>query len=91
MKQFDKSDCQKVSIVYDDFSYIICLSNKKVYIVKRLNRAQRRSNSLQSPDTSLSTLGQSADATIGASDQPSVSHVGVASGIDTSGQSTEMA
>lgn len=57
-KQFDKSDCQKISIVYDEYSYTICLSNKKIYIVKRLNRSQRRSNSLQTPELTTSPLGQ---------------------------------
>lgn len=63
IKQFDKSDCQKVSIVFDEFSYTICLSNKKIYIVKRLNRSQRRSSSIQTPDTTLSPIGQSTEGT----------------------------
>jgi len=41
---FNKNDCQKISIVYEEHSYIICLSNKKVYVVKRLNHYQQRNN-----------------------------------------------
>ncbi|XP_055707864.1 ragulator complex protein LAMTOR4 homolog [Phlebotomus papatasi] len=34
-KVFKKNGCKRISIVYDDFSYTICLSNKKIYVVKR--------------------------------------------------------
>jgi len=61
LKQFDKSDCQRISIVFETCSYTVCLSNKKIYIAKRLNRSQNRSNSLQTPD-SLITFGPSSDA-----------------------------
>lgn len=30
-----KSGCERISIMYDDHSYVICMSNKKIYVVKR--------------------------------------------------------
>lgn len=30
-----KSGCDRISIIYDDHSYTICMSNKKIYVVKR--------------------------------------------------------
>uniref|UniRef100_A0A336K187 Late endosomal/lysosomal adaptor and MAPK and MTOR activator 4 n=1 Tax=Culicoides sonorensis TaxID=179676 RepID=A0A336K187_CULSO len=32
---FPKHGCQKIAIVFDEFSYTICQSNKKIYVVKR--------------------------------------------------------
>ncbi|XP_058461987.1 ragulator complex protein LAMTOR4 homolog [Malaya genurostris] len=34
---FKNRSCKKISIVYEEHSYTICLSNKKVYVVKRRN------------------------------------------------------
>ncbi|XP_065080786.1 ragulator complex protein LAMTOR4 homolog [Ochlerotatus camptorhynchus] len=34
---FKKRSCKKISIVYEEHSYTICLSNKKIYVVKRRN------------------------------------------------------
>lgn len=34
---FKKRACKKISIVYEEHSYTICLSNKKIYVVKRRN------------------------------------------------------
>ncbi|XP_058831823.1 ragulator complex protein LAMTOR4 homolog [Topomyia yanbarensis] len=34
---FKKRSCKKISIAYEEHSYTICLSNKKVYVVKRRN------------------------------------------------------
>lgn len=34
---FEKNSCKKISITYEEFSYVICMSNKKVYIVKKKN------------------------------------------------------
>ncbi|XP_055628946.1 ragulator complex protein LAMTOR4 homolog [Toxorhynchites rutilus septentrionalis] len=34
---FKKRSCKKISIVYEEYSYTICLSNKKIYVVKRQN------------------------------------------------------
>ncbi|XP_055534191.1 ragulator complex protein LAMTOR4 homolog [Wyeomyia smithii] len=34
---FKKRSCQKMSIAYEEHSYTICLSNKKIYVVKRRN------------------------------------------------------
>ncbi|GAB0096921.1 Ragulator complex protein LAMTOR4 homolog [Sergentomyia squamirostris] len=34
-KVFQKNSCRRISLVYDDFSYTVCLSNKKIYVVKR--------------------------------------------------------
>ncbi|RZF39060.1 hypothetical protein LSTR_LSTR006597 [Laodelphax striatellus] len=31
----DHGSFKKISIVYPEFSYVICLSNKKIYIVKK--------------------------------------------------------
>lgn len=32
---FPKSECKKISIVYEEHSYVICMSNKRIYVVKR--------------------------------------------------------
>uniref|UniRef100_A0A1L8EDT1 Late endosomal/lysosomal adaptor and MAPK and MTOR activator 4 n=1 Tax=Haematobia irritans TaxID=7368 RepID=A0A1L8EDT1_HAEIR len=32
-----KSSCERISIVYEDHSYNICLSNRRIYIVKLRN------------------------------------------------------
>lgn len=58
--QFDKSDCQKISIVFETCSYTVCLSNKKIYIAKRLTRSPNPNNSLQTD--SLITFEPSSDA-----------------------------
>lgn len=34
---FKQRSCKKISIVYEEHSYTICLSNKKIYVVKRRN------------------------------------------------------
>ncbi|KAL5290084.1 LAMTOR4 family protein [Megaselia abdita] len=31
----EKNGCERISIVYDDHSYTVCMSNKKIYIIKR--------------------------------------------------------
>lgn len=36
---FKKRSCKKISIVYEEYSYTICLSNKKIYVIKRQNAA----------------------------------------------------
>ncbi|XP_061500969.1 ragulator complex protein LAMTOR4 homolog isoform X1 [Anopheles gambiae] len=35
---FSARSCRKVSIVFADHSYTICLSNKRIYVVKKRNR-----------------------------------------------------
>ncbi|XP_055320220.1 ragulator complex protein LAMTOR4 homolog [Sitodiplosis mosellana] len=46
-----KSDCHRISIVFENHSYTICLSNKKIYVAKR---AVRGVNSQQSsPPTAI--------------------------------------
>ncbi|EDS41167.1 conserved hypothetical protein [Culex quinquefasciatus] len=34
---FKKRSCQKISIAYEEHSYTICMSNKRIYVVKRRN------------------------------------------------------
>lgn len=34
---FKKNSCKKITITYEDNSYVICMSNKKIYIVKKKN------------------------------------------------------
>ncbi|KXJ80524.1 ragulator complex protein LAMTOR4 homolog [Aedes albopictus] len=38
---FKKRSCKKISIVYEEHSYTICLSNKKIYVVKRRNSSHQ--------------------------------------------------
>lgn len=42
---FAARSCRKVSIVFADHSYTICLSNKRIYVVKKRNRAEATTNS----------------------------------------------
>lgn len=55
---FSKSDCQRISVVFEHCSYIVCLSNKKIYIVKRSNSQSRATNQRQRPSTPPSILYQ---------------------------------
>ena len=48
-KAFFSDDFEKISITYDDHCYIICLSNKKIHVVKKR---------LDPPSSGLSTDGQ---------------------------------
>lgn len=32
---FEKNACKKISITYEEHSYVICMSNKKIYVVKK--------------------------------------------------------
>lgn len=45
-----RNDCQRISIVFENHSYTICLSNKKIYLVKR---AIRGVNQQSSPPTTI--------------------------------------
>lgn len=47
-KSLLNSDCQRMSIVFENHSYTICLSNKKIYVAKR---AIRNVNSQQTSPT----------------------------------------
>ncbi|KAK9504654.1 hypothetical protein O3M35_010939 [Rhynocoris fuscipes] len=46
LKQEDEP-FHKISVIYKDYSYIICLSNRKIYIVKRVFNASKE----VTPDT----------------------------------------
>lgn len=51
---FGKNECQKISIVFEQHSYTICLSNKKIYVVKRSTNQPRVTNQRSSsPQTSI--------------------------------------
>lgn len=84
-KTFDKSDCQRISVIFEQHSYTICLSNKKVYVVKRLNSQLHRSGSAtySTPAVAFQSSNQSvaaATASGGGSetDEPSTSNVELA-------------
>lgn len=34
---FARNSLQKITIAYDDFSYVLCLSNRKIYVAKKKN------------------------------------------------------
>ncbi|XP_053685207.1 ragulator complex protein LAMTOR4 homolog [Sabethes cyaneus] len=42
---FKKRSCKKISIVYEEHSYTICVSNKKIYVVKRRNASSTNGGS----------------------------------------------
>uniref|UniRef100_A0A182MVI3 Late endosomal/lysosomal adaptor and MAPK and MTOR activator 4 n=1 Tax=Anopheles culicifacies TaxID=139723 RepID=A0A182MVI3_9DIPT len=42
---FNARSCRKVSIVFADHSFTICLSNKRIYVVKKRNRTDASANS----------------------------------------------
>ncbi|XP_053665340.1 ragulator complex protein LAMTOR4 homolog [Anopheles marshallii] len=42
---FYARSCRKVSIVFADHSFTICLSNKRIYVVKKRNRTDATANS----------------------------------------------
>lgn len=41
----EKNGCERISIVYDDHSYTICMSNKKLYVIKRRHMNSSQSSS----------------------------------------------
>ncbi|XP_058067055.1 ragulator complex protein LAMTOR4 homolog [Anopheles bellator] len=47
---FKPHSCRKISIVYPEHSYTICLSNKRVYVIKKRNRGDANSNSGNEPE-----------------------------------------
>uniref|UniRef100_T1HTC4 Late endosomal/lysosomal adaptor and MAPK and MTOR activator 4 n=2 Tax=Rhodnius TaxID=13248 RepID=T1HTC4_RHOPR len=47
----DEEPYQKISVIYKDYCYIICLSNRKIYIVKKVFHAPNMGTS--DGDTSL--------------------------------------
>lgn len=38
-QHFASNACQRICIAYEEHSYVICLSNKKVYVVKKKHPA----------------------------------------------------
>ncbi len=51
-EQFDNNSFQRISIAFEDHSYVICLSNKKVYVVKKRNPQQSSYENIDSGPTS---------------------------------------
>ncbi|XP_053673103.1 ragulator complex protein LAMTOR4 homolog [Anopheles nili] len=47
---FNARSCRKISIVFTDHSYTICLSNKRVYVVKKRNRMDTGANNTGEPE-----------------------------------------
>lgn len=41
-KYFQNNSCQRICIAYEEHSYVICMSNKKVYVVKKRNPAAQQ-------------------------------------------------
>lgn len=50
---FTASEYHKMAITYDDHSYIICLSNKKILVVKK---ARESSTTLNGNDTETNLI-----------------------------------
>lgn len=46
-----KNDCQRISVVFENHSYVICLSNKKIFVVKRAIRGINNTQSSPSTQT----------------------------------------
>lgn len=44
-KTLPRNDCQRISVVFEQYSYTICLSNKKIYVAKRSNNQMRNNGS----------------------------------------------
>uniref|UniRef100_A0A182N7S1 Late endosomal/lysosomal adaptor and MAPK and MTOR activator 4 n=1 Tax=Anopheles dirus TaxID=7168 RepID=A0A182N7S1_9DIPT len=53
---FNARSCRKMSIVFTEHSYTICLSNKRIYVVKKRNRSDANANSGGSESDSHSIL-----------------------------------
>ncbi|XP_058121890.1 ragulator complex protein LAMTOR4 homolog [Anopheles ziemanni] len=47
---FKARSCRKISIVFTDHSYTICLSNKRIYVIKKRNRVDANTNNGMEPD-----------------------------------------
>lgn len=78
-KTFDKSDCQRISVIFEQHSYTICLSNKKVYVVKRLNGQLHRNASTSSTPAVAFQLSNHSVATVESeTDEPSTSNTELA-------------
>lgn len=43
-QHFGNNSCQRICIAYEEHTYVICMSNKKVYVVKRRNRSQEQTD-----------------------------------------------
>ncbi|XP_054273056.1 ragulator complex protein LAMTOR4-like [Macrosteles quadrilineatus] len=54
--QPDEEGYKKISVTYENFSYVICLSNKKVYVVKK-----RHSWSPPPPPDNMANIGNLVD------------------------------
>lgn len=44
-QHFAASSCQRICIAYEEHSYVICMSNKKVYVVKKKHPASSSGHS----------------------------------------------
>lgn len=47
-----RGSCEKISVVYDDHTYNICMSNRKIYVLK-LKTVQSSSNGTTAENDSL--------------------------------------
>lgn len=83
-KTFEKSDCQRISVIFEQHSYTICLSNKRVYVAKRLNSQLHRSGSAtySTPAVAFQSSNQSVATAIASggseTDEPSTSNAELA-------------